>query len=393
MTGELARPHDQRRPEPIDRPLRVAFLANSLAVGGAETQLARAAMGLASRGHLVTVAAMLDWPGHQPALRRAGVEVIQLPVRPPARALRAIGATTRLLRRTAPDVVVSFDFQANLLGRFAGHLAGVPVIVSSIRSDRFGGRMRERWIGATDRLATATTTNSDVVAGDLVERGLVAPDRIAVIPNAVDLDALQRSASVRAEVRRELGVDDRTFLWLAVGHLVERKDHPTLLRAIATLEPLLERFEIVLAGGGDLCDLEGDLPPIGTLRTVRGLGWRDDVPELMAAADALVSSSRWEGTPNAILEAAATGLPIVATRAGGTAEVVRDGVSAELVDVGDDAALAAAMARIMARSADERASMGAAGRTHVERRFAAAQVVGEWETLLRRLVDTAAVPR
>lgn len=368
---------------PASRRRRVVFVANSLAVGGAERQLVHAATGLASRGHDVRVATLLDWVGLQDVLRDAGIPITQLRARRPLRAATALVDGTRYLRAVAPDVVVTFDFQANLLGRLAGRAAGVPAVISSIRSERFGGPAREWWIRATDRLAAVTTTNSEAVAADLVGRRLVAADRIAVVPNAIDVAPLCRPAATRTRLRRALGVGPQEFLWVAVGHLVPRKDHGTLLDAFA-LTTHRRDARVVVAGGGDVEAFAREAAARGIGDRVSALGWRDDVGDLLAAADGLVSSSVWEGLPNAVLEAQAIGLPVVATRAGGTAELVADGVTGHLAPVQDAPALAAAMDRLQGTSQEERGRMGAEAATRSAERFSPTTVTDGWVAVVDR---------
>ncbi|MFA9430136.1 glycosyltransferase [Egicoccus sp. AB-alg2] len=390
MTGVVSRTGESASSVPAvaGSGLRLVFLANSVARGGAETQLVRAAVGLAERGHRVTVARMLDWPGHEDDLAAAGIPLVELPARRPVRAASALTAGALLLRRLRPHAVVSFDYQANLLGRLAGRAAGVPAVVSSIRADRFGGAPREWWIRRTDGLAAVTTTNAARVARRLVERGLVHPDRLVVIPNAVD-DVAPVDADTRARVRGELAIAPDEFVFLALGHIAPRKDHATMLRAAARARRAGSAFRLLIAGDGDtspLADLAGAL---GITADVHLLGWRDDVADLLAASDALVSSSAWEGTPNAAIEALMREVPVVATRAGGTEEVVEDEVSGFLVDVGDWRALADRLARTCALPAATRAAMGAHGQAHVRARHDRERVLDQWEALLQRVTVDA----
>lgn len=363
---------------------RVVFIANSLGIGGAETQLVRVAAGLARRGHEVVVATLLDWPGLEHVLADAGVPVVRLSTRPPVPPVAAIADLVRLLRRVRPDVVVSFDYQANLLGRVVGRAAAVPTIVSSIRALELGGRHRDRLMRLTEPLATVTTTNSDHVAEALLARRLLHPGRAAVIRNGIDVDGLARPSATRARVRRELGVDERTFLWLAVGHFRATKDYPTLFLAVARARARAPvPFRVAVAGGGPaLAAHQRAAADRGVADLVDFLGIRHDVPDLLAGADALVQSASSEGLPNAVMEALAAGRPVVATRAGGIPELVTDGHSGLLVDVRDAAALGDRMVELMALRPEQRAAIAAAGQADVADRFGLERLVDEWERLV-----------
>jgi glycosyltransferase involved in cell wall biosynthesis len=161
------------------------------------------------------------------------------------------------------------------------------------------------------------------------------------------------------------------FTWLAVGRLMWKKDYPTLLQAFAGLPGLL----LIAGEGPDDAELRAAAPP-----NVRFLGARDDVPDLMRSADAFVMSSLVEGLSVALLEAAASGLPAVATDAGGVREVLP---ARFVVPPGDVAALRAEMLRIMEMPRDERIEIGAALRALAASRFDIESALTQWEELYR----------
>jgi glycosyltransferase involved in cell wall biosynthesis len=126
---------------------------------------------------------------------------------------------------------------------------------------------------------------------------------------------------------------------------------------------------------------------LGLNGRVRFVGTREDVPEFMTVADGYVMSSAWEGMPMVLLEAAAAGLPIVATRVGGNQEVVQDAVSGFLVPPSDSEALAAAMLRLMAVPAAERRAMGSRGHDHVRQHYGLDRVVDRYEAAYRGVLQ------
>ncbi|MBD0319472.1 MAG: glycosyltransferase [Gemmatimonadetes bacterium] len=320
-------------------------------------------------------------------LRAAGVEVVELGLRPGSRDPRPLARLVTTLRRIRPDALLTFMFHANVLGRVAARLAGVPVVVSSVRTDRFGGPLRYWLLGITDRWADATTANSRTVADDLVRRGLVRPDRIHFTPNAFTAPESAMGSEERARVRQSLGVGGEEFVWIAVGNLAWRKDYPTLLHAVRTLADGGVRAQLRVAGHGpDHAAIHALASTLGLDEHVRFLGFRDDAATLVHAADGFVSSSSAEGTPNAVAEALLAGVPVVATRVGGTPELVEDGVSGFLAPVGDPPALAEAMRRLMSLPEAERRAMGAAGRAHVADLHRPERVVDLWESLLAELI-------
>jgi glycosyltransferase involved in cell wall biosynthesis len=364
-----------------DGPKRIAIVTNGLTVGGAEKQLVGLALSLKQRGDEVALISILPSAAHEELLSAAGIPITVLPLRRGARGLSAILAGTRVLRSFRPDVLVCFVYQAMVLGRIAGRCSGVPTIISSIRNERFGGRSRELVVRLTDRLGSVTTTNSAEAGRNLIGRRIVPARRLMIIPNGIDLSLYQRSEPSRRQLRRELGVSEAGFLWLAVGSLTKQKDYPTLLTAMTRTEP----SRLCIAGDGPLRpELEQRVAGLGLGERVSFLGVRHDIPSMLSAADGLVLSSSYEGSPNAVLEALAAELPVVATRVGGNAELVEDGVSGFLVAPGDPLALAAAMQRLMRCSRHERQAMGLRGRAHIQAEHDLSDVHRRWHELIDR---------
>lgn len=363
----------------------VTFLSVGLGHGGAETQILRVATALRLRGWDVGAVSILPGGALVPELERGGVRCASLEAHgaDPRAAMRLL----RVLRQWKPEVLATFMFHANVVGRVAGRLARVPVVVSSVRSDNFGGDLRYRLLGATDRLADATVANSQIVADGLARRGVVSPDRLLRIPNAIPEPGSLPSSDERAALRAELGAAPDDFLWLAIGNLSRWKDYPVLLRAVARLRDAGVRGVVRIVGHGEL---EGELRALAASLDiedrVRFVGFRADAARLAYAADGFVMSSHTEGMPNALMEALLAGTPAVATRVGGIPELVRDGEMGFLVPPGDPEAFADGMRRLAELAPEERATMGRAGREHVAAAHRYESVVDQWEGLFLKLM-------
>ena len=364
-------------------PRRIVLVTNGLVRAGTETQIVRLAAWLRAHGDEVGILSILPTAAFADELAALGVPIAHVRLHPRMRSLTALAGGWRVLRVWRPDALISFGFQANVLGRVAGALAGVPVRVSSLRNERFGGRGRELVNRATSFLAASTTTNSERAAQGFVARGVVPARRLVVIPNSLDLPAIAAGATARASVRRELEVGDDDFLWLAMGRLHPQKDYPSLLAAFAEVVAASPSARLRIAGEGRLLgELTALVDDLGLGGHVRFLGLRDDAPRLLAAADAVVLASAWEGLPNVLMEAMAAGRPCVATRVGGVPELVEDGRTGTLVPPGNPEALARAMTGIMALAPEERAAMGERGRAAVGDRFSPDRVGEQWLALL-----------
>jgi glycosyltransferase involved in cell wall biosynthesis len=218
---------------------------------------------------------------------------------------------------------------------------------------------------------------------------MVEESKIIVIPNGVDIENWRADVGVREMVRQESGFGNE-FLWFAAGRLEKVKDYPTMLRAMAGLP---ETSSLVIAGAGHE---EGTLRRIcselGLEQRVRFLGFESNVLRWMQAADGFVLSSRWEGLPMALLEAAACALPAVATEVPGSREVVLHGETGFLAAPGSSFALQEAMARTMLMQAEGRRAMGEQARSNAVKCFSLEMMLDRWEELYTSLLDRNPVP-
>jgi glycosyltransferase involved in cell wall biosynthesis len=360
----------------------VTLLITGLGKGGAENQLVALAKHLRSCGWDTEVISLLPPTQFVDHLADAGVQVWSAGLSKSLRDLPALLMLLRHLRHRRPQVLCTFMFHANVIGRILGRIAGVPVVISSIRNERFGSAWREWLEAATRRLADAIVVNSANVLESLARRNIVRREECCVIPNAVNLDRFNvADTAVRAKKRREFGID-KEFLWLAVGRLEFQKDYASLLCALARLSEKYSTVRLMVAGDGPLREqLQTMAREWESHSIVTWLGLRDDVPDLMGAADGFVLASAWEGSPNAVLEALATETAVVATDVGGTRELVGEGQCGFLVPPGDADALAVAMEKLMTLSVDERRDMGRRGRERMRECHDAVSVLETWRRL------------
>lgn len=366
--------------------MRILFLSTSMGMGGADKQVLSAAQVLRSRGQDVMIVSLVPLGPMGLEARRTGIptESLEMPrgVPHPWGMLRLI----RLVSRWKPDVLHSHMVHANLMARALRLVVPVPVMVATIHNIYEGGPL---WMWAyrlTNRLVDGITIVSQAAADRFIGERIVPRELLRVVPNGVDLDRFcDLPSEARASLRQSLGIDER-FAWIAVGRFEIAKDYPTMLRAFAEIRQQQPRTVLLLVGRGSLQpETEALVRELGLEQSVRFLGVRQDVPQLMSAADGYLMSSAWEGMPMVLLEAAAAGLPIVATRVGGNHEVVREGDTGFLVESRNPAALAGAALRLMALAQSERRTIGRRGREHVRARYALDRVADQWENLYREL--------
>jgi glycosyltransferase involved in cell wall biosynthesis len=364
---------------------RILLLSTSLGMGGADRQIVYLARALLSHGYDVRLVSMtpLEEMGRQAVAE--GLPVTSLEMVRGRADWRAFRRLVRLLRSWQPHLLSSFMYHANLMGRLAGRLAGVPLLVTSIRSERNGSAAQDWLMRLTNWMDHCQTTNSQQVADSLRQRGLLSSRKSRVIPNGIDPDTLMASRAERDRLRSELKLESAEFVWLAIGRLLPQKDYPTLLEAFAPLARHPAR--LLIAGRGPLlADLQEQADRLGVSSQVMFLGVRQDIASLLAAADGFVLSSAWEGMPNVVMEALAAAKPVISTRVGGVAELVQDGKTGWLVPAREPGALSQAMHQLMSLSDAERDRMGWAGREHLSAQFGLDAMARRWMALYNDLL-------
>lgn len=364
-------------------------------IGGAERQVLLLAVGLRRRGWRVTTVALAGTGGAAAAqLKAAGVEFLSLGMRKGLADPRGWARFIQWLRRNKPDIVHAHLPHAAWLARWSRLLAPVPVVIDTLHSASTGGPCRRLVYRISRSLPDQVTAVSQSVADVHISARMVPHAGLTLLPNGVCAEDWRPDAKVRAEMRREMGLKDE-FLWLAVGRLEMVKDFPTLLKAMVAVPP---QARLVIAGGGPLLrNLARLATHLGLNERVKFLGFDPNVKRWYQAADGFVLTSRWEGLPMALLEAAACALPAVATDVPGSAEVILDGETGTLVPPADASALAWAMTAMMRKSPVERRRMGTAARQRVLKKFSLESCFDRWEelygTLLNRNSRAAAVER
>jgi len=313
-----------------ERRTRIAYLITDLDIGGAERNLQTLVTRLDRRRFEVSVASLMPVGRIAEELRAAGVAVTAFNMTNVAD-LRALPRVAAWLRRARPDLLHTWLFHANFLGRIAAAAARTPAVVSSIRvaEPRRWHLLFER---LTSRLADVILANSPSLRDYMIGRG-IASARLRVVPNGVDLGRFSARRPGRAHT---------TATVLFVGRLDRQKGVDVLLRSAAALAKRCD-FRLDLVGEGPDRVKLARLAERLKLTNVRFLGRSERVSALLAQADVLVLPSRWEGLPNIVLEAMAARCPVVATDVIGSRDLIEDGVNGLLVPPDDPAALAEAL--------------------------------------------------
>ena len=376
-----------------DRRLGVVVLIDRLVHGGGE----RLAADLATRldpERFATILCVSRWtdPAHarapeiperfRAAAEAAGVQFLGL-ARRGTWDVAAWRPLVRLLRSGKVQIIHGHLLGSNVWAVVLGRLTGVPVVVAHEHGWAFSGSRRRRLL---DRHLIAR--GSDVLiacsAEDrrrMIDFEGIAPRDVVLVPNGI----AARAPSPSRNVRRELGIARDVPVVGSVGMLRPEKRFDVLVRAAAELVARRPEARVLIVGDGpERARLEALVAELGLSHSVRLLGARDDVPDVLAALDVAVTCSDFEGTPLSVLEYMEAALPVVATRVGGLAHLLEDGVHGLLVPRRNSAALAEALDVLLGDPARRRA-MGAAGRERRRAEFDLDVMVARVEELYERL--------
>ena len=369
--------------------IRLCHLITELAPAGAERCIYELSTRLDHQSYEVSVIALrggavADW------LARAGIDVHVLDVRT-RWDVAAFCRLVKLLRQHRPDILHTHLFHADLVGRPASRLAGVPHLVHSVHVVE--GRFRP-WQFAFARTGSRRYDRIVAVSQSVAEshsRRCHLPRRLyEVIYNGVDLQAFSFNARARRDLRSKWGLTDEQVLLAFVGRLNEQKGVDTLLSAVGNLGARGKPVNLVIAGDGPQRHLVEEFIVRGEGGSrARFLGVVQDVPAILSAADVLVMPSRWEGFGLAAAEAMAVGRPVIAGDVPGLREVVLHEQTGLLIPPQNSASLASAIERLLA-GADLRARLGHAGRERIAENFSIQKMVAAHDQLYRRLVESNA---
>ena len=384
--------------------LSIVHAIARLNVGGAALSVIELAAQQRERGHEAVIVAgtlaegedSMEYVAHD-----LGVPVVQLPALQrelsPVADAKAVREIRRTLTTRRADILHTHTAKAGATGRLAASVrrkewprATVHTFHGHVLSGYFGTR-RERTFIKIERLLARRTgaivAVSDEVRDDLVRLGVAPPEKIIVIPYGFNLSGLSRPDDAERErLRAEIGLTADGFVVGWAGRLTPIKRPHDLVRTLAELVSLRTDAYLVVVGDGlERESVEALAGELGVRERCHFLGYRRDMSRWYGTFDAFLLTSENEGTPVVAIEALASGCPVVATNAGGTATVVRDGISGYLTPMGDTLALANRLHEI-ATTPELARSLGDAGALDVRKRFTSRAMADSVDALYRRLL-------
>jgi glycosyltransferase involved in cell wall biosynthesis len=382
--------------------LRLLYVIDSLDQGGAEQSLVDLAPHLANEGVDLTIAVLR--PGGMLEARARSAKASIIHVQPTDRRRQRVDRLQDVIEEHRPELVHTTLFEADVAGRVAAARRNVPVVSSVVnlaysRDHRQAPGLRGHRVllaQATDittaRLVRRFHTNAASLVAPMSKRLVVPRRRFEVIPRGRDDEVLgTRSEQRRADARFRMQLDDHVPVILAAARHEYQKGLDVLLDAVALLRARHPSVVLLLAGrdGNQTASLRYQATRLGLDTNVRFLGARDDIPDLMVAADVFVLPSRWEGLPGAVIEAMALETPSVATDIPGVREVLGPELLRScVVPVGDATALADRITSVLA-DPGAAAAWTAAARSRFLRRFTTRRIATEMVNFYARALDTS----
>ena len=376
--------------------IRVGFVLHAMQVAGAEVLVAETARRL--RGQIEPTIFCLDAIGPLgKQLQAEGVAVICLD-RQPGRDYGVAWKLARHIRERGIKVVHAHQYTPFFYAALAKlAVAGQFRLILTEHGRHYPDTVAPLRRGLNrivlDRLADAVNACCSFSAKALSRNDGFAGRRIEIVENGIVVEKY-RSNVDRSALRDGLNLkNDRRYIAM-VARFHPVKDHAMLMRAFARIAPLRNDVDLLLVGDGPLrANLEEQARQAGVAERVRFLGIRRDVAEILQAVDVFALTSASEAASLTLLEAMASGLPVVVTDVGGNPEIVRQGIDGHLVARGDDAAAAKALLQVLDHP-DEAKRMGAAGRERVDAHYRLDDTIAKYHRLYRRLGSgVASAPR
>ncbi|MFK7803980.1 MAG: glycosyltransferase family 4 protein [Anaerolineae bacterium] len=311
----------------------------------------------------------------------------------PANDLKAVWKLRQMMIEGKYDIVHTHSSKAGVIGRLAAKWAGVPLVVHTVHGWSYHEHMspgKKNFYVALEKIgyrngdAMVTVSPKDIDKG--LAEGIGRREDYTVIRSGIELDRFgQVSAETASNMRRSLGIPADALVIGSVTRLSEQKDPLNLVEALAQVHKHRPDIYSVIVGDGLLRgEVEAKIKQFGLTDRILLTGLRRDVPELMATFDLFVLSSLWEGLPRVLPQAMATGLPIICTRADGSAEAVVDGLNGFLVEPRSPDQIAE-KAVLLLTDSNLRQKMGAAGKERVPM-FGARKMVQDIDELYTRLM-------
>ena len=372
--------------------MRVLWIIDSLGPGGAEGLMPSLLENLTRLGVQSQVCVLQSRLGNPVALelekRGISVNLVQVDN---LRSFSQIKCLFQYIANTKPDIIHTQLETSDTLGCMIARILKIPSVStlhtlsvpSQKRTSRFRNFMR--------RFSLRFFCNKIIAVSEVTRKHFISlgmkPEKVITLHNGISVERFQHNFAEMRAYRKELGFDDGDFVLVTVAVLREQKGIQNMIRAIPSLLNKFPNVRYAIVGDGDY---RNPLEELANLLHVDDkisfLGYRNNIPEVLAASDLFVFPTLNDALPTVLLEAMATGLPIVASRVGGVPEIIVDGQSGLLVQPGEPSLLVDACTRLL-DDRDFANALGIAGHEVVVQRFDINRQLKNLKSLYHQLVE------
>jgi glycosyltransferase involved in cell wall biosynthesis len=316
----------------------------------------------------------------------------------PVKDIKAARSLKKLIEKRDYHIVHTHLAKAGILGRWAAHKAGTPLVIHGLHGATFNptqSRLENSVYLWLEKKAMSWTDKVISVGEDLMQRyldaGVGRPEDYVIIQSGMDLSSFRQAAEMTQEQRmakrRELGLPEDAFVVGYIAALEWRKGHQYLIEVFRRLAPRYPQLQMIFAGEGFSADrLKQLVADAGLSDRIHFLGYRNDVPDLMAIMNVHLFASEREGLPQVLVQADTVGVPVLAFEAEGVREMVHDGVNGFVFPHGDIEGMAQALERFI-NNPDLAREMGQKGRALVDDRWDIATMQRKTQDLYLQLLE------
>ncbi|MDU2407894.1 MAG: glycosyltransferase [Acinetobacter junii] len=361
--------------------MKILYLITGLGGGGAEKVVADLADQMSQRGYEVKIAylkgAVVVRPEDQ------SIELIYLGLESLMDAKKAYQSYKQLLMSFSPDVLHAHMVHANIFARISRIFFPIPKLICTAHSNNEGGRIRMIAYRLTHFLADLTTNVSKVASLSFEQLKAVPSGGIETIYNGIDLERFSFKEDIRFQIRKALGINSDVKMFLAVGRFHEAKNYPLLIESFHQFIKENQSSDnkvdvkLLIAGEGDERQLiEKLIMKYNLENIILLLGRRDDIPQLMNAADFFVLSSSYEGFGLVVAEAMCSNTFVIATDCGGVKEVL--GNTGILVPINNQENMVEAFHKATRMSRIEIEKNNAKALKYAQQNFDLNKIVDDW---------------
>ncbi|MFC6167593.1 glycosyltransferase [Acinetobacter terrestris] len=356
--------------------MKILYVITGLGQGGAERVVCDLANQMHKKGHSVKIAYLTGEILTKPCFD--DIEIIKLDLNSLLSMPKAYAHLLKLIKNFSPDVVHSHMVHANILTRLVRLATPIKRLICTAHNSDEGGPLRMYAYRITHHLADLTTNVSNEAAQAFISKKAVQGTDIITTYNGIDLSKFFYRIAARDKILNELNISSDSCLILAVGRFNKQKDYPNLLHAFKVLKNReVKKVKLLIAGDGELRnEIENKISELELKNDIVLLGRRQDIPELMSAADIFILPSLYEGFGLVVAEAMACKTLVVATDCGGVAEVV--GNCGFLVPPQSPEQLANAIFHALSIDEETKDKVTTNARLRVENLFCLENTINKW---------------